>query len=84
MKRNEIALILLIVGVVIIATYAIFNAVFGNAALSPERVQTTTALSASLSDIEPDPAIFNKNAINPAVSVTIGDQSNQQPFTIQN
>lgn len=84
MKKNEIALILLVVGVVVIATYGIFNALFGQTALSPVKVQTATAISASLDGIEPDAAVFNKDAINPAVNVTIGDQSNQQPFTIQN
>jgi flagellar basal body-associated protein FliL len=81
-KRNEIALILVIVGVVVIATYAIFNALFGQAALSPAKVKTTTEISSVVTD--PDPSVFNKDAINPAVNVTIGDQSNQQPFTIQN
>lgn len=82
MKKNEIALILVVVGVVIIATYAVFNALFGQAALSPVKVKTTTAISSVVD--EPDPSVFNKDAINPAVSVTIGNQSNQQPFTIQN
>lgn len=82
MKRNEIALILLVVGIVVIGTYALFNAFFGQAALSPVKVQSTVEISSTVT--EPDSAVFNKDAINPAVSVTIGDQSNQQPFTIQN
>lgn len=84
MKRNEIALILIVVGVVVIASYAVFNTLFGQAALSPAKVKTTTAISSTLDGIEPDAAVFNKDAINPAVNVVIGDQSNQQPFTIQN
>lgn len=82
MKKNEIALILVVVGVVVIATYAVFNSLFGQSALSPVKVDTTTAISSTVT--EPDGAVFNKDAINPAVSVTIGEQSNQQPFTIQN
>lgn len=82
MKKNEIALILLVVGIVVIATYGIFNTLFGQAALSPVKVKTTTEISTTVD--EPDAAVFNKDAINPAVNVTIGDQSNQQPFTIQN
>lgn len=84
MKRNEIALILIIVGIVVMATYAIFNTLFGQAALSPVSVRTTTEIASTLDGVEPDAAVFNKDAINPAVNVTIGDQSNQQPFTIQN
>jgi len=81
-KRNEIALIFIIVGIVVIGTYTLFNALFGQAALSPVKVKTTTAISSTVDD--PSTAVFNKDAINPAVNVTIGDQSNQQPFTIQN
>jgi hypothetical protein len=81
-KKNEVALILVVVGVVIIATYAVFNSLFGQSALSPVKVKTTTAISSVVD--EPDPSVFSKDAINPAVSVTIGNQSNQQPFTIQN
>lgn len=84
MKRNEVALILLVVGIVVLATYALFNALFGQAALSPVEVRSASEIVSSLDGIEPDPAVFNKDAINPAVDVTIGDQSNQQPFTIQN
>lgn len=82
MKKNEIALILLVVGIVVIATYGLFNALFGQSALKPVNVQTATAISVTID--EPDATVFNENAINPAVSVTIGNQSNQQPFTIQN
>ena len=82
MKRNEVALILVVVGVVVIATYAVFNALFGQAALSPVKVQAATEISSTV--IGPDPSVFNQDAINPAVNVKIGDQSNQQPFTIQN
>lgn len=82
MKRNEIALILVVVGVVVLATYSIINVFFGQAALSPVKVDKATKISSTVTD--PDPEVFNKDALNPAVSVTIGDQSNQQPFTIQN
>ena len=84
MKKNEIALIVVIVGIVVLTTYSLLGIFFGQKVLSPVKVQTTTEISSSLEGTEPDPAIFNKDAINPAVSVTIGEQSNQQPFTIQN
>jgi len=81
-KRNEIALILVVVGVVVIATYGLFNTLFGQAALNPVQVKQTVVISSDVAT--PDSAVFNKDAINPAVNVTIGNQSNQQPFTIQN
>lgn len=83
MKRNEIALIVVVVGLVVMSTYFLFNSFFGQAALQPVKVQSATPITGSITN-PPDKAVFNKEAINPAVSVTIGDQSNQQPFTIQN
>ena len=83
MKKNEIALILVIVGIVVMATYAILNSIMGESSLKPVMVDTTEVISGSI-DNPPNPEVFNKDAINPAVIVNIGEQSNQQPFTIQN
>lgn len=82
MKRNEIALLLVVVGLVVLVTYSLFNALFGKTALQPVNVKSAEVISSELGH-GPDPAVFNKDAINPAVSITIGEQSNQQPFTIQ-
>lgn len=81
MKKNEIALLIIIVSVTLIATYAIGNALFGQVTLQPVDIRTAEAINPEITN-EPDPAVFNSDAINPAVSATIGDQSNQQPFTI--
>lgn len=83
MKRNEIALILVVVGLVVLMTYSLVNVVFGKTALSPVSVKSADSISASI-DNPPDPSVFNANAINPSVSVTIGEQSDQQPFNIKN
>lgn len=82
MKRNEIALILVIVGLVVLATYSILNFIFGKSALQPVKEPKATAISATINN-PPDKKVFNKDALNPAISVKIGDQSNQQPFNIQ-
>lgn len=82
MKRNEIALILVIVGLVVLVTYSVANALFGQAALQPTNVKKADSIGTSVAT--PDPTVFNKDAINPAVTITIGDQANQQPFTIKN
>lgn len=82
MKRNEVALILVIVGLVVLVTYSAANALFGQAALQPTNVKKADLIGTSV--VTPDPAVFNKDAINPAVTITIGDQANQQPFTISN
>lgn len=80
MKRNEVALLLVIVGLVVLTTFFLLNTLFGEAALKEVNVQTADEISTSVAT--PDPTVFKKDAINPAVSITIGNQSDQQPFTI--
>lgn len=80
MKKNEIALLILIVSVVALAAYLIVNPLLGSAAVDPVEVEKAEPFSAEVQ--EPDEDIFNGNAINPTVKVKIGDQSGQQPFTI--
>lgn len=78
MKKNEIALLILIVAISIGIAYAIGQAIFGNATTKPVEVETATAISADID--QPSENVFNENAINPTVPVKIGDPSNQQPF----
>ena len=80
MKRSDFALILIVVGVVVLVAYSVANSLFGQVALQPTNVPKAELVSSSL--VQPDSAVFNKDAINPAVAITIGDQSDQQPFTI--
>lgn len=82
MKRNEFALIIIIVSVVIMVTYLIANSFFGQTTLQPVTVPKANLITTAIQ--QPDPSVFNKDAINPAVTITIGDQANQQPFTISN
>ena len=77
MKRSELATLLLIaVGSVIIA-YFIGNAVFGGIKNSSVTVQTIQTINSSFQT--PDPTIFNSNAINPTVGITLtGTDSTSQ------
>lgn len=78
MKKNEIALLVLIIAVSVGIAYSAGQAIFGNATTKPVDVETATPISA---DVSPrDASVFNENAINPTVPVKIGDPSNQQPF----
>lgn len=80
MKKNEVALIILIISVVAVATYFIIDAIIGKAAAQPVNVERAEVFSTQV--VQPSDEIFNKDAINPTVKVKIGDQSGQQPFTI--
>jgi hypothetical protein len=82
MKKNEIAILLIVVSVVIMVTYSLVNSLFAQASLKPVDVEKAESFSTTIA--ERDPTVFNKDALNPAVTITIGNQSNQQPFSATN
>jgi hypothetical protein len=77
MKKTDLAMIILIASVSVILAYAIVSAIPG---LKPSdkavQVKTLEAYSSSVED--PDPTVFNSNAINPTVDVMIGGSSDSQ------
>lgn len=78
MKRNEIALLVLIVGVVALAAYFTVKSIIGGG--DPKAITIDKAESISSTLAEPAKNIFNENAYNPTIKIKIGDQSNQGPF----
>lgn len=78
MKKNDIALLILIVSISVIGAYFIGKAVIGYSKQGEAKVETVEKIDAQIS--APDPTIFNSDAINPAVPIKIGDSTNQQPF----
>ncbi len=81
MKKSEIALLVLIVGIVGIITYFILNSALAGLKPQPEEVLTTKEISSSLTSMEMlKETVFVENAYNPTIKVTIGEQANQQPF----
>lgn len=78
MKKNEIALLILIIAISVGIAYAIGQSIFGKTATKPVQVETATAISSEID--APSQSVFNPNGINPTVPVKIGDPSNQQPF----
>jgi hypothetical protein len=69
MKRTDIAMIVFIASVSVLVAYFVGNSIFGNITTAGQKVQTIAPISTSITP--PDPTIFNKNAINPAVQVQI-------------
>ena len=74
MKKTDIAMIILIAAGVILIAFFVTQSIMGTPESEPQKVQTIEAISSTVE--EPDPAIFNSNAINPTVEVEIdaGDQ----------
>lgn len=71
MKKNDIAMIILIVAVSAAIAYGLVGAIPGlKLADEPVKVKTIEKYSSEVA--EPDPKTFNANAINPTVDITIG------------
>lgn len=72
MKSTDIAMIILIASVSVGAAFGLVSAIPGlKVSNTPVKVKTIEKYSSSVA--EPDPKVFNKDAINPTVDVTIGD-----------
>ena len=78
MKKNDIAMIVLIASVSAMTAYFIGRAVVGDPESRAVKVQTVESISTEVE--KPDTTVFNKSAINPTVEINIGNSSNQQPF----
>lgn len=77
MNKNNYAILILIVAIAAGISYAAGNALLGSKALKPVTVKTTTPIKSEIS--EPETAVFPGDAINPAVQITIGDNT-QNPL----
>ncbi|HET6622848.1 MAG TPA: hypothetical protein VFG56_02855 [Candidatus Saccharimonadales bacterium] len=78
MKKTDIAILILIVGVSLLVAFLLGKALFGGRVADPVQVETAEAISAEVT--QPDKSIFNEHAINPSVEIQIGQSSNEQPF----
>lgn len=73
MKKSDIAMIVLIASASALIAYFVASAMFGGFSAESVKVKTIDPITSSIA--EPDPEIFNQNAINPAVEVQIGNSS---------
>ena len=69
MKKSDIAMIIFIASFSVIIAFFVARGVFGDVYSGTATVKTIDRIDSSI--VDPDPAIFNKNAINPAVQVQI-------------
>lgn len=74
MKKTDFAMIILIAAGCVLIAFFVTQSIMGTPESEPQKVQTIEAISSTVE--EPDPAIFNSNAINPTIEVEIdaGDQ----------
>lgn len=81
MKKNDIALIVLITSVTLVISYLLVKGFFGQPSDTQTRVEKVEAISSIIQP--PSDRIFNRDAINPTIVIQIGNPSNQQPFSGQ-
>lgn len=78
MKKNEIALLILIISVSLISSYFITKLIFGEPKSTATKVEVVDPIASTVE--QPNPTVFNKDAINPTVVIQIGNPANQPPF----
>ena len=77
MKKSDIAMIIFIAAISVMIAYFVVKSLPLLAAPSkPVQVNRIEAYSADAG--EPDPAVFNSDAVNPTVNVTIGGSPDGQ------
>lgn len=69
MKKTDIAMIALIAITSVLIAFFVTRSLLGTSASEAVKVKTIEEISSTVE--EPDPAIFNSEAINPAVEVQI-------------
>lgn len=69
MKKTDLAMLVLIAAVSVLAAFFITKAVMGEQATEETKVKTIEKIDTLV--VDPDPKIFNEQAINPAVEVQI-------------
>lgn len=75
MKRTDLAMIVLIASISVIIAYVLANSLFSGIKTTPVTVKEATPISTTLT--QPSPTIFNSNATNPTIPVTIGGSTSQ-------
>lgn len=79
MKKNDIALIILIVSIVLVISFLLLKTIFGEPGAKSTQVEKVEPIAETLT--QPTTEVFNKDAINPTIVIQIGNPSNQQPFS---
>lgn len=73
MKKSDLAVVVLIASIAMLVALFATRAIIGDSLAGNTRVKTVDKINATIQ--EPDPAIFNEQAINPAVEVKVGSET---------
>jgi len=70
-------MIILIASISMLVAYFVAKAIIGDTQNQSVKVKTAEKILTEVT--QPDPSVFNSNAINPTVEVIIGDQAQKKP-----
>lgn len=76
MKRNQIALLILIMGIGLMVSYFVVSSIFANLNQKDVKVETIEVIKSKID--EPDSLTFHDESINPAVQIFIGIDNKEQ------
>ena len=79
MKKNDVAVIVLIVILSAVVAYFVSSALIGTPENDPVQVEVVTPIAENFET--PDSRIFNEKAIDPTVEIKGGSEDSQQPFS---
>jgi hypothetical protein len=79
MKQKDIALIAIIIFISAIISIFVSKSVFVKPANRQQQVEIVQAITSDFS--QPDSRYFNDKAFDPTKTITIGNNSNPDPFT---
>jgi hypothetical protein len=71
MKKNDLAIAVVVAVVVTLVAYFVLNGILGDPDRASETVEYIAPITSDLS--RPNPEVFNAEAINPTVEVIIGE-----------
>lgn len=78
MNKKNLAVIILIVSVTLALSFLLIKAIFGTPNTEQVKVERVELITADV--VQPSAEIFNKNAINPTIVISIGKSGGKQPF----
>lgn len=77
MKKSDIAMIILIASISVLIAYFVAKMVIGDVKTGTVKVKIAEPITTDIT--QPDPTVFNSNAINPTVEVIIGQAQGASP-----
>ena len=77
-KQGDIAMIVLVTAISLVVAYLVSGVLINSPDSRSTPVEIAIPISAEFA--EPDPEIFNDNAINPTELIKIGDANTTSPF----